>query len=255
MSHIQQIMSRLDESAKTLGFNPAEVEQGSYQWFQMRLGVISASQAVNLLAKKGSAARDGYLARLVGEIATGMPQEEVTAKAMAWGKENEPKARQMYEFLTMEPVSEVPFVYSGAPEFGMRCGCSPDGVLTGKRVGIEIKCPFTTKVHIETILDSAIKKEYQAQMDFSLMVTGLDGWEFCSFDPRMTRRQLHSMPWDRNDSRIETMRQATAEFIADMDKALLSIGFEFGEQWKSDVKIGACIDEQQAGTESDFSNF
>ena len=37
MNHIQQIMARLDESAATLGFNPAEVEQGSYQWFQMRL--------------------------------------------------------------------------------------------------------------------------------------------------------------------------------------------------------------------------
>ena len=40
MNHVQQIMARLDESAETLGFNPAEVEQGSYQWFQMRLGVI-----------------------------------------------------------------------------------------------------------------------------------------------------------------------------------------------------------------------
>ena len=55
----------------------------------MRLGVISASNASKLLAKRGSATRDSYLAQLVGEIATGMPQDEINAKAMAWGKEND----------------------------------------------------------------------------------------------------------------------------------------------------------------------
>jgi len=231
MTHIARLTETLTSATETLGFNPLEVEQGSYQWFQMRLGVISASNASKLLAKRGSATRDSYLAQLVGEIATGMPQDEINAKAMSWGKENEPKARQAYEFLSMESVSEIPFVYS--TEFGMRCGCSPDGVITSKPVGLEIKCPFTTKVHIETLIDSVIKKEYQAQMDFSLLVTGLESWEFCSFDPRMTRMQIHTIPWERNDARLKTMRDAVSEFILDMDRALDSIGFKFGEQWKS----------------------
>ena len=93
MTHIARLTETLTSATETLGFNPLEVEQGSYQWFQMRLGVISASNASKLLAKRGSVTRDSYLAQLVGEIATGMPQDEINAKAMAWGKENEPKAR------------------------------------------------------------------------------------------------------------------------------------------------------------------
>jgi len=231
MTHIALLTETLTSATETLGFNPLEVEQGSYQWFQMRLGVITASHASDIISKKNSAARSGYIAQLIAEIATGIPKEEVNAKTLAYGKENEPKARQAYEFMSMESVSEIPFVYS--TEFGMRCGCSPDGVITSKPVGLEIKCPFTTKVHIETLIDSVIKKEYQAQMDFSLLVTGLEAWEFCSFDPRMTRMQIHTIPWERNDARLKTMHDAVSEFILDMDRALDSIGFTFGEQWKS----------------------
>ena len=251
MTHITRLNQTLTDAIPSLGFNPLEIEQRSWQWHNMRLGVITASQAVNVLAKRGSATREGYLARLVGEICTGLPQDEVTAKAMQWGIENEPKARQMYEFLTMEPVSSVPFIYSHS----MRCGCSPDGILTGKPIGLEIKCPFTTKVHIETILDETIKKEYQAQMDFSLLVSGLDAWEFCSFDPRMQRKQLHTITWDRNDKRLAIMEEAVQEFITDMDRALLSIGFEFGEQWSAEIAKQQAEEENNASDDDGVEQF
>ena len=101
MTHISRLTETLTSAIGTLGFNPLEVEQGSYQWFQMRLGVISASHASDVMAKKNSAARSGYIAQLIAEIATGIPKDEVNAKTLAYGKENEPKARQAYEFLSV----------------------------------------------------------------------------------------------------------------------------------------------------------
>uniref|UniRef100_UPI0035616A60 YqaJ viral recombinase family protein n=1 Tax=Shewanella sp. TaxID=50422 RepID=UPI0035616A60 len=108
---INQLRERIASHQTQLGFDPLTVEQGSYQWHTMRLGVISASRCKDLMAKKGSQTRNTYMMELISEIATGAPAEMVSAKAMEWGTENEPKARQAFEFMTGEVVHELPFIY------------------------------------------------------------------------------------------------------------------------------------------------
>lgn len=224
---INELKQRIAAAESRLGFNPIEVEQGSFQWFKMRLGVITASKANLLLMKRGAATRRTYMAELAAEVATGAPAEQISAKAMEWGNDNEPMARDEYTFITGKTVEQIPFIYRDGD---MRTGCSPDGI-DSDGTGLEIKCPFTTKIHIETIADGTVKKEYISQMQFSMWVTGLDRWTFASYDPRMMRRNLHMMTVERDPEAMKLFDDAVPQFILELDQLLHSIGFEFGEQW------------------------
>jgi len=226
MSLYESLKADLGTYSEVLGFDPVVVEQRSYPWFKMRLGVITASGVSAVLAKSGSATREGYMAELIAEIATGAPGEPVSAKALEWGINNEPAAIQTYEFSTMQTVQQIPFIYA----HDMRIGCSPDGVTEYKT--LEIKCPWNTRYHIELIVDGRMKKEYQDQVQFQMFVAGNDQVDFISFDPRMLRHVDYIVTVDRSDKYIATFNDAIPQFIMEMDAKLARLGFEFGEQWK-----------------------
>lgn len=225
MSIFDELQQRLASAQSFLGFNPCEVEQQSDDWFKMRLGLITASKA-NVILGKGQT-RLTYMNELIGEICTGMGAEQISNKACDWGNANEPAARMAYEFLTDQPVMSLGFAYGA----NNRAGCSPDGIVPSTNKGLEIKCPFTTKMHIDYLINGAVKKEYIAQMQFSMWVTGLDLWDFCSFDPRMKRNQIRPMTFERNDTWMKQFDDAVPQFCLEMDRALESLGFNFGEQW------------------------
>lgn len=215
------LRNRLALAESFLGFNPLEVEQGSDDWFAMRLGVTTASQAKKFASKQGSATRQSYMNVLLAEVATGMPAEEVSAKAMQWGKDNEPDARQAFEFATGLQVHQLPFVYrmgaDGKPQ--RQFGCSPDGI-TSDGGGLEIKCPFASANHVDFIVNKSIKDDYIWQVQFSLWVTGLPHWYFASYDPRMKTRVLDFVKV-LPDSKMQAQLDAMAEpWIADFQEQL-----------------------------------
>lgn len=226
MTLYESLTERLSQHAQVLGFDPVTVEQRSYQWFRMRLGVITASGVSAVLAKPGSATRDGYMAELIAEIATGAPGEPVSAKAMQWGIEQEPAAIETYSFNTGHAVRQIPFIYGK----GMRFGCSPDGVMGEKT--LEIKCPFNTRYHIELIVDGRMKKEYQEQVQFQMYVAGTNEVDFLSFDPRMQKHMDFMVTVERSDKYMQLFDDAIPQFIMEMDMKLEKLGFSFGEQWK-----------------------
>ncbi len=61
---IDELRYRLSRFNDIFGFDCVTVEQRSYQWHKMRLGVITASGIDAILAKTGSATRDGYMVTL-----------------------------------------------------------------------------------------------------------------------------------------------------------------------------------------------
>lgn len=203
------------------------IQQGSEEWLRMKLGVISASNIHKAIAKRGTDTREGYISELVAQIATReMPQ--IDGQALRWGTENEPAARSAYEMATGFDVEEVPFIYG--PD--KRTGISPDGLTNKRTRGLEIKCPFTSKVHIDFLLMDKIKLEYQYQVQFSLYVTNLEVWDFCSFDKRMIKNQLKIVPIERDEKLMERFTNDIGEFIIDMDKALNKLELVFGDQWQ-----------------------
>lgn len=225
---IEQLRTRLSAFNDTLGFDCVAVEQRSWHWHKMRLGVITASGIDAILAKTGSATRDGYMATLIAEIATGAPAEPVSAKTLQWGIDHEPAAIEAYSFMSGNIVEQIPFVYRDGD---MRCGCSPDGVTEKKT--IECKAPWNTRYHIEAIVDGRIKKEYQEQVQFQMWVCGTESVDFVSFDPRMLKHNFFMTTVERSDLFMKKFDDAIPQFIMEMDAKLERLGFRFGEQFKA----------------------
>ena len=90
--------------------------------------------------------RQGYMAELVGQIVTGLLPDEMSFKQCEWGNEHEDSARALFELELGVDVDVPAFIYKDKTK---RCGISPDGLIVGKKIGLELKCPFTTKVFVE----------------------------------------------------------------------------------------------------------
>ena len=165
----------------------ALVEQNSSQWFGLRAGRITASQAGTIVTTKGLPAkgktRDGYICGLVAEVLTGTIESGHSTLAMERGTNLEPRARSWYQFETGREVKQVGFVYRDAEK---ACGCSPDGLLEDRM--IEIKCPLR-KNSVAFVLKmkktGKIPTEHFAQVQFSLWVTGLSLCDFIVYNPEI----------------------------------------------------------------------
>jgi len=217
------------------GVNVYDLEQGSDEWLISRCGVITASRAHDIIKPglaKGSysEARKTYMLELIAQVPTGRLPEQSQFKQAAWGHENEPLAREAYEARDFSCVNTCGLIYK---DESMRCGISPDGMLDDR--GLEIKNPFTTQVHLETLLNGVIKPEYLTQCQYSMWVSGLERWDFASFDWRMRGRpenRLVVIPQYRDEGVMARFDEEIPKFCAEMDEALERLGFKFGQQWE-----------------------
>ena len=225
---ISSLRERLAKFNNLFEVDLCSIEQRSWHWHKMRLGVITASSISGVLAKTGSAARDGIMAELIAEIATGSPAEPVSAKTLQWGIDHEPAAIEAYSFMTGNVVEQIPFVYRDGD---MRCGCSPDGVMDD--FTLEIKCPYMSRRHIELIVDGRMDKDYMAQTQFQMWVIGTNKVDFHSHDPRMLKHTDHIVTVERSDIFMKKFDDAIPQFIMEMDAKLERLGFKFGEQFKA----------------------
>jgi putative phage-type endonuclease len=193
--------------------------QGSPEWLAARLGKVTASRIADVMAQprtKGavSATRQKYLYQLLAERLSGQPQETFTNAAMAWGTENEPLARAVYEAETGNLVSEVGLI--DHPSIN-NAGASPDG-LVGSEGLIEIKCP-NTSTHIDTLLNGTIDTAYQYQMQWQMACTGRKWCDFVSFDPRLDRvNELVIIRVNRDDAAIEKITAGVELILSDLDR-------------------------------------
>nr|WP_230792790.1 YqaJ viral recombinase family protein [Escherichia coli] len=93
------------------GIDVRAVEQGDDAWHKLRLGVITASEVHNVIAKPRSGKKwpdmkMSYFHTLLAEVCTGVAPE-VNAKALAWGKQYENDARTLFEFTSGVNVTEA----------------------------------------------------------------------------------------------------------------------------------------------------
>ena len=172
--------------------------------------------------------RQSYMAELVGQIVTGLLPDEMSFKQCEWGNEYEDSARALFELELGLDVEVPAFIYKDKSK---RCGISPDGLIVGKKIGLELKCPFTTKVFVEFATCDKIKKEYIEQCQYSMWVTGYESWYFANYDPRIKTKNLHWVLIERDQSYMNKYDEAFKSFTKDMDSMLNKLGMEFGQQW------------------------
>lgn len=172
--------------------------------------------------------RQGYMAELVAQIATGLIPEQMSFKQCEWGHDHEDQARAFFELEHGVDVTVPAFIYRDKEK---RFGISPDGLITGTKIGLELKCPFTSKVFVEFATCDKIKKEYIEQCQYSMWVTGYEGWYFANYDPRITTKKLHWVLIKRDQAFMDKYDEAEKNFIRDMDSMLGKLDLKFGQQW------------------------
>jgi putative phage-type endonuclease len=192
------------------------MDQGTEEWFTIRIGKVTASRVADVIAKTKtgySATRDNYMAQLICERLTGLKGESFTNAAMQHGTDTEPLARAAYEALQDVLVDEVGFVPH--PSIDM-AGASPDG-LVGDDGLLEIKCP-NTATHIETLISKVVPGKYNTQMQFQMACTGRQWCDFVSFDNRLPEMfQLFVTRVPRDEVFIRLIESEIVQFLAELD--------------------------------------
>ncbi len=194
-----------------------DCEQGSDEWYQVRLGKATGSCFSKVLAKdkknkllRGKTSKD-YMVELAAERLTGLPQESFKNNAMLWGTEHEGEARAFYE-----AANDVSVLLVGFVQLNDDIGVSPDGLVDDDGV-IEVKCPNST-THIDTILKNKVPTQYRAQIQGALWVTGRKWCDYVSFDPRMKSRKYFCLRVERDQDYIDNLAEECTKFIKELEE-------------------------------------
>ncbi|WP_273721239.1 MULTISPECIES: lambda exonuclease family protein [unclassified Bartonella] len=202
------------------------MQQRTAEWFQARLGKVTASNIYNVISKtaKGTPTSkyEDYKIKLITERLTGQTSPYYETEDMRWGIENEEDALREYAFIYDTQVTQCGFIQH--PTIQM-AGASPDGLIDEDGL-IEIKCPRSTN-HMRFIIDNEIKPEYLAQMQFQMACTRRKWCDFISYDPRFTGNsslfRMKIKRIHRDDKQIEQINQAVESFLTEIEQEIQRI--------------------------------
>lgn len=202
------------------------VQQGSMDWFALRLGRVTASNAGAIIGTEK--ARRRYMIDLASETIMGIGKT-IHAKTLDHGNKYEPLARSEYIFLNGAKGREIGFF---VPDWNTRLGYSPDFVLDGISPIVkpdwalpcsglaEIKCPVDLTLHIEAILDG-INEKHVPQCQFGLWVTKADWIDFVSFTPYLpAKSRYHCKRIYPDLDMFELFEEKVPQFILDLDSLI-----------------------------------
>ena len=184
------------------------MEQKSQEWFAARKGRITASMVGAILGVAPYMTRADAMRRMVRD-AHGAEPEFTGNIATEYGNRNEDGARAEYQMLTGNMVTQCGFI-----PFEDWAGCSPDGLL-GDDGGLEIKCPFSMRDDAKEFKTLAEQPHYYAQVQFSMVCTGRDRWDFFQWSPKGYKLEtvLQDAEWQAVN--MPLLRQFYAEYLAE----------------------------------------
>lgn len=190
-------------------FKTWDYEQQSEQWFRVRKGRVTASNADRILTPTGkdSSQWQAYALELIAECLRPDEMPDFIGNSHTdRGNELEPMARAKFMHHMGLDVREVGFVTR--PDEVV--GCSPDGMIYNGNTpvaGLELKCPMA-KHHASYLVDGGVPAKYLPQVHFSMAVTGLP-WYFMSFCPGLRLHLVRVEP----DHYTRKMADAIDRFV------------------------------------------
>lgn len=196
------------------------MEQGSVEWLQARVGVVTGSCFADVMAKPETAAYRNYLLQIATERLTGASQaSDYSNASMDWGTATEPLAKAAYEARTGDLIESCGLILH--PEFPF-AGASPDGLLGPDGI-VECKCPKST-THVEYLRDKKLPAKYKPQVMGQLWVTGRQWAHFVSYDPRMPEHlRLLIVDVRRDNEYIEKLEAAILGFNSDVERIIAEL--------------------------------
>lgn len=192
-----------------------DCEQGSPEWHACRRGIPTASRFADVLAKGQGITRRKYLLTLAGEAITGECAESFSNAHMGRGHVMEADARNLYAFDHDVEPQLVGFMRRG------RAGCSPDS-LVGDAGMLEIKSKLP-HLQLDVLEKGKLPSEHIAQVQGQLWIAGRDWCDFVSYWPRLP---LFCIRVERDDKYIETLSQAVADFVGELDSYIERYGVQ-----------------------------
>lgn len=162
----------------------SKMQQGSVEWYQARLGLMTASEMKLVLTPKLKLANNdktkAHAYELAAQRTSGFVEPIFESFDMLRGCEDEIEARMLYS-QHYEPVEECGFITND--KWGFTLGYSPDG-LVGDDGLIECKSR-KQKYQMQTIVEcSAANKapeEYMLQIQTGLLVSERKWLDFISY--------------------------------------------------------------------------
>lgn len=191
-----------------------DVKQNTPEWFQVRLGKFTASNA-DTIAANGVGLKT-LCFKKVAEIQTGKEEEEVyTNPDIERGREREEMGQNVYELETGTPVVQVGFVSSSE-----RVGCSPDGLI-GEDGLLEIKSKNDANF-VKYRYEKKIETKYVWQMQMQMLVTDRQWCDYVVFNPNF-EKQIIVVRVERDEVAIEKLRLGLEEGQEMVDDILSKI--------------------------------
>ena len=161
-----------------------ELQQGSDDWFNARVGRVTASNVGALLGLSPFRKRQDVMRSMVREW-HGALSEFVGNVATEYGSMNEHLARTDYQLKTGNIVNAT-----GFHAYELWLGASPDGFIDDGRGIIEIKCPYGLRNDEKPQFKSIEEQpHYYAQVQIQMFVTGA---RYCDF-----------FQWNTHDYRLD----------------------------------------------------
>lgn len=172
--------------------NRKQIEQRTPEWYAQMTTIVSASELGNLFSSPRAHAKM-VVSKTLPYQARFQPLAVLTEgmSAFDWGIKFEPVVKQIYEFKYGTTVKELGRLIH--PTYN-KCSASPDGLVyscpKSERTGrlIEIKCPVTREI------DGTVPKDYYAQIQMQLHVTGLQKCDYIE--------SVFSSKYNTSDGRI-----------------------------------------------------
>lgn len=190
-----------------------EIEQNTEEWFQLRIGKITASNFSKIMANNGKAfgnpAKE-YAMRIAIESKTGVVLETYTSDWMERGKLLEAQARELYEGYAFSNVLPGGFCEKG------RFGASADGV-PGPGL-VEIKC-VKYNTHFNSLIKGGYDTTYQWQIHGQMWVYDRPWCDFVSYCPDFpVEKQLYIFRVERDKEAEKIMIERLELFATEVDK-------------------------------------
>lgn len=194
-----------------------DCDQGSAEWYEARLGVITASCFQEVLPKsRGSnKGRLTYMYKLAAERIRNEVNDIFSSPVIERGHEFEELARNLYIQQTGNKVKPCGFIKNNY-------GYSPDGLVDDDGL-IEIKTK-SGHLQIDLLLNDAVPDEHIAQIQGGLMVSGRKWLDFISYCPGLP---IYIKRVERDEQYIKNLRAELALFEKELEEVINAILTKF----------------------------
>jgi putative phage-type endonuclease len=194
-----------------------DVLQGTDEWLELRLGIITGSTVKTLLTPTGKVSKDKKVINMAHDMAaqriTARIEESYMNEHMERGHIEEELAKSKYRREHNMALRDCGFVTN--TNHGFPIGYSPDGLVEEDGL-VECKSRLA-KFQIETISLNEVPKEYNAQMQMGLLVTER---EYCDFIQYSNGMPMFVKRVERDEPTIEAIKEACSLFEERVQKII-----------------------------------